>query len=348
MKKLIAIVLTLTFVLSLATIVSAADISGEIIGTVPGTSTFPTALQFTDEPVNVDLAPGGNFDTWNGGESISVASSDTNKLTVSYKKTTATDGSVVYSVKLTPVKTITAEEHDVKVTIVIAQVKSTGDRVKGTVEKTITMFNERQKDTDLIPQADDTYKLIASSPVIDASVFAKVAESQQKLSINYPSYSVVFPKVANQDTSLYLAATTTVPDYITKIANGKDVKYINFPGSPYLKDNAKISVNFNNDWQNENGTTAYVYAVKNSVLVGEPIVATIENGAVVFETKGRLGEYAIFATKMASIPDAANTSSTPTTANPNTGDSSSIVITMVLATLALAGAGFVAVKKASK
>lgn len=347
MKKLIAMVLALTFALSLATVVSAADISGDIIGTVPGTSTIPNKLEFTAEPVTVDIAPGGNFDPWNGEEVLSVASSDPNKLSVSYKKTTEADGSIVYSVKLTPKKTITAEEHEVKVTIVVAQVKEGGDRVRGIIENNINMYNARHLDTDLIPLADDTYKLIATDPVIDASVFAKVAENEQKLSINYASYSVVFPKVSNQDTSLYLAATTSVPDYVSKIAAGKDVKYINFPGNPYLKDNAKISVNFNNDWQNENGTTAYVYAVKNDVLVGEPIIAAIENGAVVFETKGRLGEYAVFATKMASIPDAANdTSSTPS--NPNTGDSSTIVIAMVLATLALAGAGFVAVKKASR
>ncbi len=346
MKKLIAMVLALTFALSLATIVSAADIPGEIIGTVPGTSTIPNKLEFSADPVTVDIAPGGNFDPWDGDESLSVASSDPNKLSVSYKKTTEADGSIRYSIKLTPKKTITAEEHEVKVTIVVAQVQDDGV-VKGNLDQKIVMYNERHLDEDLIPLADDTYKLIASKPVIDASVFAKVAENEQKLSINYASYSVVFPKVVNQDTSLYLAATTTVPDYISKIAAGKDVKYINFPGNPYLKDNAKISVNFNNDWQNENGTTAYVYAVKNNVLVGEPIVATIENGAVVFETKGRLGEYAVFATKMASIPDATNdTASNPS--NPNTGDSSTIVIAMVLATLALAGAGFVAVKKASR
>ncbi len=346
MKKLIAMTLTLVMLLSLATIVSAAEVSGDLIGTVPGTSIFPEELEFTEEAVTVDLAPGGNFDAWNGEESVSVASSDTAKLTVSYKKYVENDGTVRYSLRLTPKKTITAEEHKVTVTIAVAQVTAAGDKVKGTMNKEIIMFNERHYEDDLIPQADDTYKLNANKPVIDAEVFAKVADYEQKLTINYSSYSVVFPKVAKQDTSLYLAASTSVPEYISKIANGKDVKYINFPGNPYLKDAAKISVNFNNDWQNENGTTAYVYAVSNDVLVGEPIVATIENGAIVFETKGRLGEYAIFATKMASVVDA--TKDTSSTTNPSTGDGGTIAVAVVLATMALAAAGFVAVKKASR
>lgn len=345
MKRLIALVLTAVMMLSLGAVVSAADISGDVIGTVPGSSTFPEKLEFTDEPVTVNLAAGGNFDEWNGEESLSVASSDPAKLNISYKKITEPDGKVIYSVKLTPKATITAEEHDITITVVVAQVTSAGDKVKGSMSKVITMFNGRHYEDDLIPQADDTYKLNATEPVIDAEVFARVADVQQKLSINYSSYSIVFSKVVKQDTSLFLAATTAVPEKIAKIAGDKDVKYINFPGNPYLKDAAKISVNFNNDWQNENGTTAYVYAVKDGVLYGEPIVASIENGAIVFETTGRLGEYAIFATKMASVTDASPESST---ANPNTGDSNILAIAMVFATLALAGAGFVAVKKASK
>ncbi len=346
MKKLIALVLTAAMMLSLGAVVSAADISGDIIGTVPGSSTFPETLEFTDEPVTVNLAAGGNFDEWNGEESLSVASSDPSKLTISYKKSTEPDGKVIYSVKLTPKTTITAEEHEITITVVVAQVTSTGDKVKGTMSKVITMFNGRHYEEDLIPQADDTYKLNATEPVIDADVFARVADAEQKLSINYASYSVVFPKVSKQDTSLFLAATTSVPDAIAKIAGDKDVKYINFPGNPYLKDAAKISVNFNNDWQNENGTTAYVYTVKNDVLVGEPIVASIENGAIVFETSGRLGEYAIFATKMPSVTEAEKDTSSP--ANPETGDANTLAIAIVLATLALAGAGFVAVKKVTR
>ncbi len=345
MKRLMALILTAAMMLSLGAVLSAADISGDIIGTVPGSSTFPEKLEFTDEPVTVNIAAGGNFDEWNGQESLSVASSDPSKLAISYKKSTEPDGKVIYSVKLTPKNTITAEEHDITVTIVVAQVTSAGDKVKGSMSKVITMHNGRHYEDDLIPQADDTYKLNATKPVIDAEVFARVADVQQKLSINYASYSIVFPKVTKQDTSLYLSASTTVPEAISKIAGDKDVKYINFPGNPYLKDAAKISVNFNNDWQNENGTTAYVYAVKDGVLHGEPIVASIENGAIVFETSGRLGEYAIFATKMASVTDASKENST---ANPNTGDSNMLAIAMVFATLALAGAGFVAVKKASK
>lgn len=332
--------------LSLGAVLAAADISGDIIGTVPGSSTFPESLKFTDEAVTVNLAPGGNFDEWNGNESLSVASSDPSKLAISYKKSTEPDGKVIYSVKLTPKTTITAEEHDITISIVVAQVTSTGDKVKGSMSKVITMYNGRHYEDDLIPQADDTYKVNATEPVIDAEIFARVADVQQKLTINYASYSVVFPKVVKQDTSLFLAASTTVPDAISKIAGDKDVKYINFPGNPYLKDAAKISVNFNNDWQNENGTTAYVYSVKNDVLVGEPIVATIENGAIVFETSGRLGEYAIFATKMASVTEAEKETSAP--ANPETGDTNTLVIAIVFATLALAGAGFVAVKKASR
>ncbi|MFA9379791.1 MAG: NPXTG-anchored protein [Acetanaerobacterium sp.] len=347
MKKLIAMVLTFVMMLSLAAVVSAADITGDIIGTVPGSSYFPTMLEFDEDAVIVDIAAGGNFEEWNGEESISVASSDNNKLAVSYKKEIATDGKILYSVKLDPQKTVTAEEHNVTVTIALAQITSEGDKVKGSMTQVVTMYNARHYEDDLIPLADDTYKLNASKPVIDAEVFVKVAdEDEQKLSINYASYSVVFPKVSKQDTSLYLSASTTVPDYISKIADGQDVKYINFPGNPYLKDAAKISVNFNNDWQNENGTTAYVYAVQDDVLIGEPIVATIENGAIVFETSGRLGEYAIFATKMSSIIDAQN--DTGSTANPDTGDSNTFAIAIVFATLALAGAGFVAVKKATR
>lgn len=346
MKKLIALILTAAMMLSLGAVLSAADISGDIIGTVPGSSTFPEALEFTDEPVTVNLAPGGNFDEWNGSESLSVASSDSAKLGISYKKTTEPDGKVIYSVKLAPKKTITAEEHDITITVVVAQVTSTGDKVKGSMSKVITLFNGRHYEDDLIPQADDTYKLNATEPVIDVDVFARVADVGQKLSINYASYSVVFPKVSKQDTSLYLAASTSVPDPIAKIANGKDVKYINFPGNPYLKDAAKISVNFNNDWQNQNGTTAYVYAVKDNKLIGEPIVATIENGAIVFETSGRLGEYAIFATKMASSSDAKK--DTSSVANPDTGEANTLMIGIALAAMALAAAGFVAVKKATR
>lgn len=350
MKKIIAMVLALTLLLSLATVLAATDIDGEIIGTVPGSSSFPESLKFNDSAVTVQIAPGGNFDNWNGSESISVASSDPNKLAVGYKKYVEEDGTVVYTVKLTPKKTITSEEHEVKISIALAQVTENGDKVKGVLEKTIKMYNQRHLEDDLIPQADDTYRLNATYPVIDTSVFAKVAEDKQKLTISYSAYSVVFPTVSKQDTSLYLAATTTIPDFIKEIADGGDVKYINFPGNPYLKDAAKIGVNFNNDWQNHNGTTAYVYNISGGKLVGEPIEAKIENGSVVFETKGRLGEYAIFPSKKVSTPDAEDTTDKNEAGsnNPNTGDNSTIAIAIILGTMALAATGVIAVKKASK
>ncbi len=171
--------------------------------------------------------------------------------------------------------------------------------------------------------------------VIDESVFDRA--NGKALTIEYKNYTVKFTKVSKQNTSLYLYAKTGVVEAPTK-----SIASIAFQPTR-VKDAATITMPISFDNQNLYGETVYVYALVNGKPSGEAIPAEVVNhNSVVFSVPAgtALGTFAAYGDKVEGEAEKP--------AIPETGANDIVNIAIVFAVVALAAAGFVAVKKASK
>ena len=128
----------------------------------------------------------------------------------------------------------------------------------------------------------------------------------------------------------------------TGIVEGKAIASIDFWAN-LVKDKVVVTMPITNDNENWYGETVYVYAVKDGKPTGDAIEGKIvNNNAVVFEVAAgsRLGTFAAYGDK------AEGEAEKP--AIPETGANDIVNVAIVFAVVALAAAGFVAVKKASK
>ena len=360
MKKVLALVLAAVMALSLATAVSAAELiapdatpdtdSGAatglelVFGDKDSEHTFyledtdPTSFYLSTTPIaDID----GSVFKNTGDYSLSVSvSSDNSDVIASYSlvKNSARDG-VAIKVTVKPVaEKFTVEDvKNFKVTVKVVQVsKATGeDRVSGEMNITGTVGNTRADATDLFEDAFGNFTLDTAARVIDVSVFEE-AEGKA-LSVNYDKYSVKFAKIAKQNTSLYLYAKTDA------VAEGsKAIASVGFQPTR-VKDAATITMPIGTDNQNLYGETVYVYALVDGKPTGEAIAAEVVNhNAVIFSVPAgtTLGTYAAYGEK------AQGDAEKP--AIPETGANDIVNIAIVFAVVALAAAGFAAVKKASK
>ncbi len=359
MKKVLALVLAAVMALSLATAVSAAALiapdatpdtdSGAttglelVFGDKDSEHTFyledtdPTSFYLSATPIaDID----GSVFKNTGDYSLSVSvSSNNSDVVASYSliKNSARDGvAIKVTVKPLAEKFTVEEAKDFKVTVNVVQASAaTGeDRVSGKMEITGTVGNTRADSTDMFQDAHGNYTLDTAARVIDVSVFED-AEGKA-LSVNYSKYSVKFAKVAKQNTSLYLHATTSVAE------GSKAIAAVGFKPTR-VKDAATITMPIGTDNQNLYGETVYVYALVDGKPTGEAIAAEVVNhNAVIFSVPAgtTLGAYAAYGDLQEGEAEKP--------AIPETGANDIVNIAIVFAVVALAAAGFVAVNKAGK
>ena len=364
MKKVLALVLAAVMALSLAAVASAAPLKGPDAPAGDDTIETSNALIFGDDDTDLtfhledttagdfyvadgtdpDEVVSGDGDTFynTGDYSLSVsASSDNSDVKASYKliKNKAKNG-VAIEVKIAAIaeKFTVADAADWEVKIKVVQTSKVAGEEKATGELTIkgTVDNTRALDTDVYEDAHGNYILETDARVIDVSVFEE-AEGEA-LSVNYDDYTVKFAKVAKQNTSLYLYAKTDVVD----VEGTKAIASIGFKPTR-VKDAATITMPISADNQNFYGETVYVYNVVDGKPTGEAIAAEVVNhNSIIFSVPAgtTLGTFAAYGAKEEGDAEKP--------AIPETGANDIVNIAIVFAVVALAAAGFVAVKKAGK
>ncbi len=243
----------------------------------------------------------------------------------------------------------TGNNYKVKVKVV-QKLKGATDPIVGEMEIEGVIQNTRADHTDAYTDASGNYFVDAPSlddvflangkddnaRVIDVSVFEE-AEGKG-LTIDYDKYAVKFAKVSKQNTSLYLYAKTGV----VSVTDTKAIGSIGFQPTR-VKDAATITMPISFDNQNFYGETVYVYNVVDGKPTGEAIAAEVVNhNSIVFTVPAgtALGTFAAYGAKTEGDAEKP--------AIPETGANDIVNIAIVFAVVALAAAGFVAVKKAGK
>ena len=358
MKKVLALVLAAVLALSLTTAVSAFTITptGSSTTTAAGASELNyQTYTFGDDAktVKFPITGGSSYTTIGDSEtfatkaagvdytlSTSVTSSDSAVLAASIETKDVTNGKQ-YTLVLNPAdEYFTVETKEVKVKFVVVQKASTSGStaVSSTNEVTIKVANtENGKDlffTDATGKVTSVANLTA--PVVPAAVFTDVAKGKA-LELKYADYAINFAKVTNQNTGLYLKAKTGVVAAPTKA-----IASIAFQPTR-VKDAATVTMPISADNENLYGEKVFVYALVDNKPSGEAIEGTVVNhNSVIFTVPAgtALGTYAAYGDK------ALGNAEKP--AIPETGANDIVNIAIVFAVVALAAAGFVAVKKASK
>ena len=374
MKKVLALVLAAVMALSLATVLSAAPLTGITPADYTNDTVLLTgnAFYYGEDAVEffIDVAPGfelaeadhgatyGNKTDipsfYNTGDfSLSVsATSDNKDVTVDTKLIKNIDrDAVAILVTIKPIaeKFTVAEEAAFKVKVKVVQKEKNQDAVTGELEFTGDIQNTRAIHSDAYADASGNYFVDAPSldtdladgkndnaRVIDVSVFEKA--DGKALTIDYDKYAVKFAKVSKQNTSLYLYAKTGV----VSVTDTKAIGSIAFQPTR-VKDAATITMPISFDNQNFYGETVYVYNVVDGKPTGEAIAAEVVNhNSIVFTVPAgtALGTFAAYGAKTEGDAEKP--------AIPETGANDIVNIAIVFAVVALAAAGFVAVKKASK
>ncbi len=362
MKKLLALVLAGVMALGLATLVGAAPLTPPDEGE-PDVTVGETELKYGDDALEFYLEAGevtfavgddtsDGYDAFRntGDYSLSVSvSSDNSDIKASYKlyKNPDRDG-VAVKVIIDPIseKFTVADDKDWEVKVKVVQKnKGATDPVVGELLVEGTIGNTRAYHTDSFTDAYGSYILDTEARVIDVSVFED-AEGKA-LSVNYPKYAIKFKNVSRQNTSLYLYAKTDVVD----VTNSKAIGSIGFRPTR-VKDAATITMPISADNENYYGETVYVYDVVDGKPTGSPIKADVVNhNYVVFTVPSgtTLGTFAAYgAQKDGDDEKPAPAKTTAKPAIPETGASDMMNLSVVFAVLALAGAGFAAVKRVSK
>ena len=304
------------------------------------------AVKDDPETEGVDeSAPAIPGDKYTISATASSSKPDIMKATIATKTIKNDDGSKAMKItlKLDPAdEYFTVEDQKVTVKVVVVQKESVanGDNFKVELEwKDLIVKNDAHFADEFYTDADNKVSSVAtlSKPVIDDEVFTDAAKDKA-LTLEYSDYSVKFAKVSKQNTSLYLKAKTGV----VSVENTKAIASIGFKPTR-VKDAATITMPISYDNQNLYGETVYVYNVVDGKPTGEAIAAEVVNhNSVIFTVPAgtTLGTFAAYGDK------AQGDAEKP--AIPETGANDIVNIAIVFAVVALAAAGFVAVKKASK
>ena len=386
MKKVLALVLAAVMAFSLATVLSAAPLANVPLGNADesftgeplyyGEDTIKFMLEdtaavngifdenFTGTEILSGLGAPLDIDGYNtattfrntGDYSLSVSvSSDNKAITPSYKLIKNADRDAVgieIALAIAPEKFTVEdiESNNMEVKIKVVQKLKGADPVTAQIVLVGIVENTRAYHTDAYTDASGNYFVDAPSlddvflangkddnaRVIDVSVFEE-AEGKG-LTIDYDKYAVKFAKVSKQNTSLYLYAKTGV----VSVTDTKAIGSIAFQPTR-VKDAATITMPISFDNQNFYGETVYVYNVVDGKPTGEAIAAEVVNhNSIVFTVPAgtALGTFAAYGAKTEGDAEKP--------AIPETGANDIVNIAIVFAVVALAAAGFVAVKKASK
>ncbi|SDN23752.1 hypothetical protein [Acetanaerobacterium elongatum] len=372
MKKVLALVLAAVMALSLATVVSAGttilypntpgstDVGSSVIDNnvlefgeeaVSFFLDLPDGFVLGDSYVNntVDVDAAKNTGDYSLSVSAATNNSDVTVETRLFKNTARDAVAIQLTVKSLSEKFTVEDFKSFKVTAKVVQADSKNKSnvsadytFEGTVGNSRATFNDMFKDANgkwnvftgknqlKVPTATD-------ARVIDVDVFEQAKGSA--LSINYDAqkYAVNFIKVTNQNTSLYLWAKTGVV-----AAPTKSIASIAFQPTR-VKDAATVTMPISADNENLYGEKVWVYALVDGKPTGEAIEgAVVNHNSVIFTVPAgtALGTFAAYGDK--AMGDAEKP------AIPETGANDIVNIAIVFAVVALAAAGFVAVKKASK
>ena len=383
MKKVLALVLAAVMALSLASVVSA-DITVDGDTTTAPNGDQPETMLFDTDTLEIPLTPGTGYTVGDAdgvgvdafltlnqavaadvvtnteyalSTSVSSSKPDMIKATIetsSPKSVTPKKDPVTKAfndgyqegktlvLKLNPAdEFFTVEEHKVEIKVVVTQKLKAADStaVKTEIKFDVLISNKTHGEDDFWKNADDKVEGLneLSKPVIAADVFTGIAKDKA-LTLEYSDYTVKFAKVSKQNTGLYLKAKTGV----VSVENTKAIGSIGFKPTR-VKDAATITMPIGADNQNFYGETVYVYNVVDGKPTGEAIAAEVVNhNSVIFTVPAgtTLGTFAAYGAK------AEGDAEKP--AIPETGANDIVNIAIVFAVVALAAAGFVAVKKASK
>ena len=376
MKKVLALVLAAVMALSLATVLSAEPLSpitvnawadeGYDFGTTDyGLFYGNDGLDFYIDASAIpafDLGAAVDYDGLTaiptllntGNYSLSVTTTSNNKDIVASYKLVKNDArnavAIKINIKAIAEKFTVADPADYEVKVKVVQKLSTdADPAVGEIVVNGTVENTRAAHTEAYTDASGNYIVDApaltgvgiagkddNARVIDVSVF-EIAEGKS-LNIKYKDYSVKFAKVSKQNTSLYLYAKTGV----VSVTDTKAIGSIGFQPTR-VKDAATITMPVSFDNQNFYGETVYVYNVVDGKPTGAAIPAEVVNhNSIVFTVPAgtALGTYAAYGAQTEGDAEKP--------AIPETGANDIVNIAIVFAVVALAAAGFVAVKKAGK
>ena len=385
MKKALSVTLAVVMVFTLATVLSAAPLANVPLGGFDG-SFADEPFFYGEDPVvfmledttdddfanNISGPSGGGdsglgaplaTDGYNGATtfrntgdySLSVSvNSNNSDAKISYRLIKNADRDAVgIEITITPAaEKFTVEDieaDNAEFTIKVVQKVVGEPAVTAQLKLANILENTRAYHTDAYADASGNYFVDAPSldtdladgkndnaRVIDVSVFEKA--DGKALTIDYDKYAVKFAKVSKQNTSLYLYAKTGV----VSVTDTKAIGSIAFQPTR-VKDAATITMPISFDNQNFYGETVYVYNVVDGKPTGEAIAAEVVNhNSIVFTVPAgtALGTFAAYGAKTEGDAEKP--------AIPETGANDIVNIAIVFAVVALAAAGFVAVKKASK
>ncbi len=385
MKKLLALVLAGVMALSLATFASAAIIVTPD-DTTPANDDQPEIMNFGDDTLEIPLTPGEgfvsgtdktspdnfliisqiaqdeeatDFDTVEYSVSASASSNKSDILKAAVVVDTDKDGkkgTAGYEESKSLVLTLnpadeyfTVEEHKVEVKVVVVQrLKASGsESIKSEFKFDVLVSNQSHGEDDFWQNADGKVEGIyeLSKPVIDKDVFTGIANGKA-LTLDYGKYALKFTKVSKQNTGLYLKAKTDV----VSVDSTKAIGSVGFKPTR-IKDAATITMPISPDNENYYGETVYVYAIVDGKPTGSAIKADVVNHSyVVFPVPSgtTLGTFAAYGAQKEGDAEKPAPTKTDKPAIPETGANDIVNLAVVLAVVALAGAGFVAVKKVSK
>ncbi|MDR2655086.1 MAG: hypothetical protein LBC56_03305 [Oscillospiraceae bacterium] len=283
------------------------------------------------------------------------------KASLRYNRETMT-----YDVLVTTSANPTVEVFsDLEIKVIIN--KQIGDKVyTSTTPLPIkTLQNARHYYSEVRTSATGYKYISAINPVVDVSVFDQ--NYNQELHIDYGSYDIVFPKVKNQNTALYLKANYS---YNQAGAAGGEVPIVRLQFENILvKDQVDIHVMFNADQQNYFSSNVWVYDINgNGQPIGKGYQAKISNdGSVVVtvpagKALSSIGVYTAqqnLGSPSAAPPPSSSNSSVSVGANgagagasdnPKTGGAVSDPVSLgsLFGLISLAAAGFAAVRKSSR
>lgn len=230
-----------------------------------------------------------------------------------------------------------------------------GTTYSSTVEVPITALgNERHQYAEVLTAASG-YKFVqAAKPVVDSNVFDQ--NYGQELHLDYNDYNIIFPKVSEQNTSLYLKAEYS---YATAGSVGENDPIVKLGFENIIvKDNVTIQIRFRADQQNYNGSDVWVYDMVSGKPVGSGYQAQLSSdGSVLVSVPAgtALSSLGIYGSQQdttgnssTAVSGGAAGSSTASTSNPNTGASDVMSVATAFSVISLAAAAFVATKKAVK
>lgn len=325
MKKILILIVVACMSFVFVASVSAASLEKVLPVDISTTEEIGDILYFGDENIYVNIPISEDFVTVDSAVAISIGKSERYKIkydavssnpevlsacVVSEKYVSGDNTGLTLKLLVsTASKYFTVDEIKVNVAINIYQYLEDTKIASSSFKFKTVVTNKTHYTEDFEFENGDLFSNnVLTHPVISDSVFSIAAG--HKLFLDYDGFSIEFPVVKYQNTSLYLAAA------VGEIKNKDVIASVSFKQTR-IKDNVIVTVPISADNENYYGEKVYVYYMNGSNTIGDPIEATIKNhNVVVFQLNAgsMLGSYAVFGNI---VPDAVKTNEIPSI--PETG-----------------------------